>query len=119
MASHIDLGKKGELMARDYLKQKAYRLLHCNWTHRRREIDIVAVTGNCLVFVEVKTLSSDRYNWPEERVDWRKIRYLQSAATVYLETMVAALPAAIRFDIIAITFKPGGDYELLHMEDAF
>jgi putative endonuclease len=118
MASHLDLGKKGELLAQDYLLQQHYQLLHTNWRHGRREIDIIASQPGCLVFIEVKTLSSNLYGWPEQKVNAGKRRYLQAAAEAYIERMLQP-PPAIRFDVIAITFQPDGKHELLHLEDAF
>ena len=118
MASHIDLGKKGELLAQEYLLRENYQLLHLNWRNGRREIDIIAIRSACLVFFEVKTLSRDLYGWPEQKVNAYKIKHLQSAATAYMERM-SEPPKAIRFDIISITFQPDGTHELLHIEDAF
>jgi putative endonuclease len=118
MASHIALGKKGELIAQEYLRQQEYNIIAVNWRQARREIDIIAGIADTLVFFEVKTLASDMYGWPERRVNKAKRKNLQTAAAVYLNKMTH-LPAAIRFDVISITFQPDGEYELLHMEDAF
>ena len=118
MASHIALGKKGELIAKDFLLQQGYIILAVNWRHRRREIDIIAAKPDCLVFLEVKTLASDLFGWPEQHVDAAKRRHIQLAANVYMEKL-PRLPPAIRFDVIAITFQPDGGYELVHFEDAF
>jgi putative endonuclease len=118
MASHIDLGKKGELLAQEYLLRENYQLLHINWRHGRREIDVIAMKAGCLVFFEVKTLARELYGWPEQKVNARKQLHMQSVADAYMEQM-KELPKAIRFDIIAITFKPDGTHELLHMQDAF
>lgn len=118
MASHIDLGKTGELFAREYLLRETYQLLHVNWRYGRREIDIIAIRDGCLVFFEVKTLSHETFGWPERKVNARKQQHLQSVATAYMEQMTN-LPKAIRFDIIAITFRPNGTHDLLHIRDAF
>ncbi|SFE53348.1 putative endonuclease [Chitinophaga sp. CF118] len=118
MASHLDLGKKGELLAQEYLLKANYQVLHTNWRHRRREIDIIASQPGCLVFFEVKTLSNDLYGWPEQKVNARKRFHIQAAAEVYIDR-IAQPPKAIRFDIISITFQSDGTHELLHMEDAF
>jgi putative endonuclease len=118
MASHLETGKKGERLAQEYLLQQHYHLLHTNWLHGRREIDIIASQQDCLVFVEVKTLSNDLYGWPEQKVHTGKRRFIQAAAEAYIERMPQP-PPAIRFDVIAITFQPDGTHELLHMEDAF
>lgn len=118
MASHIELGKKGELLAQEYLLRGNYKVLHINWRHGRQEVDIIAAQPGCLIFFEVKTLSGDTFGWPEQKVNVRKQRHLQSAAAAYMEQMTE-LPKAIRFDIIAITFKPDGTHELLQIQDAF
>jgi putative endonuclease len=118
MASHIDLGKNGELLAQEYLLKANYEVLHVNWRSGRREIDIVAIQLGTLVFFEVKTLSRNLYGWPEQKVNAKKIRNLQLAATAYMEQL-SQPTKAIRFDIISITFQPDGTHELLHIEDAF
>lgn len=118
MASHIALGKKGEQIAQRYVEGQHYRILHVNWKWGKKEIDIIAQRDGCLVFFEVKTRIGDRYGWPEEAVHTRKRKYLQQVAEVYLEKS-RELPEAIRFDIIAITFRTEEAYELEHFEDAF
>jgi putative endonuclease len=118
MASHNELGKKGEHIAQNYLQQQRYTVLHTNWKWGRKEIDVIASKDDHLVFVEVKTRINDLFGWPEDKVDYKKRRYLQGAAEVFLERS-RLTPAAIRFDIIAITFTHGTEYEVVHFEDAF
>lgn|SRR5687767_9143365 len=118
MASHNELGKKGEQIAQVYVQQQCYHVLHTNWKWGRKEIDIIASKGNDLIFIEVKTRINNLYGWPEEGVHHKKRQYLQGAAEVFLEKS-GHTPAAIRFDIIAITFTKGEEYELEHFEDAF
>lgn len=114
MAYHHEVGKKGELLAADHLRRKNYQVLHTNWTYGKLEIDIVARDGEVLVFVEVKTRSSQNFGMPEEAVHAHKIKLLQKAAEKYMERF-GLLPEEIRFDIISITV----DKEILHLEDAF
>lgn len=118
MASHHELGKKGEQLAVSFLRQKQYEILHCNWTWGRREIDIVARQGDTIVFVEVKTRSSQSFGMPEEAVHHRKAEHLLLAADRYLE-QYDLQPSAIRFDIISITATAAGPQEIVHLEDAF
>ena len=54
MASHNELGKEAEQMAVNYLTQKGYTILHCNWRHSRYEIDIIAMKDKLLRIIEVK-----------------------------------------------------------------
>lgn len=118
MASHNELGKKGEQIAQNYLQQQSYHILHTNWKCGRKEIDIIAARGGDLIFIEVKTRANDLYGWPEESVHHKKRQYLQGAAEVFLERG-GHTPSAIRFDIISITFTQGEAYDLEHFEDAF
>ena len=53
MAQHNQLGKEGELLARQMLEEKGYKILETNWRHDKDEIDIVAMDGEELVIVEV------------------------------------------------------------------
>lgn len=118
MLTHLDLGKKGEELACAHYLAQDYSILHANWRVGRREIDLIVRKGDCVVFVEVKTLSTNVFGYPEDKVNVKKIRVLQEVAAGYLEKM-EVLPKRIRFDIVAITFKQGGGHELVHFEDAF
>lgn len=120
MASHIEFGKKGEDLAVAHLQQQQYEILHRNWTYGRKEIDIVARQGDTLVFVEVKTRSSQFFGMPEDAVNPRKTDFLQQAASQYMNQN-SLQPNAIRFDIIAVTIDAtaAGLQEIVHLEDAF
>ncbi|RPE08289.1 YraN family protein [Chitinophaga lutea] len=117
MASHHDLGKKGEQLAANFLLRKHYQILHINWTSGKKEIDIIARQGGTLVFVEVKTRSTQFFGMPEEAVNGAKQELLLRAAEHYLE-QYALQPDCIRFDIISVTLGVGGE-EIVHFEDAF
>jgi Holliday junction resolvase-like predicted endonuclease len=57
MAEHIDLGKKGEDLACNYLLKEGYTILARNWRFLKREIDIIALDKKELVIVEVKPVT--------------------------------------------------------------
>ncbi|PSL43437.1 putative endonuclease [Chitinophaga niastensis] len=116
MLNHLSLGRRGEIIAQDYVS-KHCTLLHINWKSGRKEIDIIAEKKGTLYFIEVKTRSNNRYGWPEEAVNYKKQEHIQEVATDYLEHYNLH-PIAIRFDIIAITFM-GEKYELMHLRDVF
>ncbi len=117
MASHHDLGKKGELLAANFLRCKHYQILHTNWTYGKKEIDIIARQGDTLVFIEVKTRSTQFFGMPEDAVNGAKQDLLLRAAGHYLEQH-ALQPGCIRFDIISVTLGAAGE-EIVHFEDAF
>ena len=116
MAKHITLGKKGEELARKHLEEKGYRILDTNWRHGRDEVDIIAMDGDMLVIVEVKTRSTDSYGEPEESVNPAKERFLIRATEAYLDEK--DMDAECRFDIVSIILNKDR-FRIKHIEEAF
>lgn len=98
----VSLGRQGEELAAAYLVDKGYKVLVRNWRCRYGEIDLVAMDGKTMVFIEVKTRQTVRLGLPAEAVDTRKQKRLRSLARRYIhETGQTA--AAYRFDVVAVT----------------
>lgn len=116
MAQHNDLGKIGEELAADYLRQNKYLILHTNWVYQKAEIDIIAQKDNVLAIVEVKTRTTTDFGLPQEFVNPKKIRLLVKAVNEYIEQN--DIDAEARFDIISV-FKEDGIFKVEHLEDAF
>lgn len=95
------LGKKGEEIAVQFLKTKGLKIIETNFRIRGGEIDIVAIDQNTLVYVEVKTRSSDQFGKPEESVTPYKIKYLERTAKFYRNSR-KNLPELERIDVISI-----------------
>jgi putative endonuclease len=112
---HLEVGKKGEDLASEYLTGKGYIILERNWTFEKAELDIIAIKEGLLVFVEVKTRRSDFYGDPEDAVTPAKIKNILNAAEAYIEEK--DMDNEIRFDIISIIMK-GEITEITHLEDA-
>ncbi len=119
MASHNDLGKWGEELAAQYLREQGYTILDRDWRLGHRDLDIVARTpdGTTVVFVEVKTRTSDVVSRPQDAVDARKIRSLGAAANAYAKEF--QLWDELRFDLISIIGDRSETALLEHVEDAF
>ena len=119
MASHNDLGKWGEEMAAQHLREQGYTILDRDWRLGHRDLDIVARTpdGTTVVFVEVKTRTSDVVSRPQDAVDARKIRSLGAAANAYVKEF--QLWDELRFDLISIIGDRSETALLEHVEDAF
>lgn len=117
MAVHNQLGKEGEQMAAAYLVQKGYAILQRNWRYGQLEVDIIALKGNVLHFVEVKLRRTNRYGYPEESVGKQKLRYLMRAADQYL--YLNPQYKKICFDILAITAPADGTPEYFLIEDVY
>ena len=118
MAEHIELGKKGEEHAKNYLQQKGFLILHTNWRFGKDEIDIIAIDKekNQLVITEVKTRMSDFFGEPEIAVTKAKQKFLIRATEVFI--MQKKIELETRFDVIAITVV-SGKFKLNHIENAF
>ncbi|GAB2706313.1 YraN family protein [Mucilaginibacter koreensis] len=117
MAQHLELGRRGEELAKAHLLQGGYEIITQNWTYRKAEVDLIARHQNQLIFVEVKTRSGNRYGEPEDFVDARKQKLLAMAANEYVYQ--TAFEGEIRFDIIAILFNAQKEFTLSHIKDAF
>lgn len=119
MARHNETGKWGEEMAANYLKSKGYTIRERDWRSGKRDIDIIAVTEDSItvVFVEVKTRTSDVLTRPEDAVDLKKIRNICYAANDYVKTH--NVQEELRFDIISIVGENETVARLEHIEDAF
>jgi len=117
MATHNDLGTKGEGIAKTYLEANGYEILDENWVHGKAEIDLIAYKNGIMIFVEVKSRTSVAFGQPEEFVQKAKQKQMELASLQYIEIMNHQ--NEIRFDIIAITFKKDNTYNLNHIEDAF
>ncbi len=113
------LGRRGEEAAARYLRRRGYRILGRGQRWKGGELDIVALLGETIVFVEVRTRRSDVPTRPEESVDLNKQRRLTRLAVGYLKRhRLFDHPA--RFDVIAVVWPDGrGRPEIRHVENAF
>jgi putative endonuclease len=100
---HKSLGDRGEDAAAKFLKRHGYHILARGLDSRLGELDIVAVDGRTVVFVEVKTRRSDEAGDPAEAIDQRKEQRMTQAALGYLKAN-RLLEYASRFDVVAVTW---------------
>ncbi len=96
------LGREGEDLAARFLTKQGYRLLERNYRTRSGEIDLIALHDGAVVFVEVKTRTSDAFGAPELAVTSRKQQRMIKAALAYIKyKKLHQVPC--RFDVVAIT----------------
>ena len=101
------LGRSGERLAADYLKARGYRLVDRNVRRREGEVDLVALQGGTLVFVEVKLRRPRQAGRAIEQLSARKQRRLRALAAAYgMEH--PELPADQRIDLVAIDLAADG-----------
>ena len=114
------LGIKGEKLAVNHLKEKGFKIIGERIHVGIDELDIIAIDFSNpmteqIVFVEVKTRSSNLYGGGKAAVDKRKRKAIVRAAKGYMKANFSK-PHAIRFDIIEVTkAEPHSDtFEITH-----
>lgn len=117
MSSHLDIGKRGEQLAKAFFLKQYYEILEENWTTSKSEVDLIVYQDGVLVFVEVKTRTGTAFGQPEDFVDAAKQQQLQHAAEEYIRLMDHQ--GEVRFDVIAVLIDAFGTAELKHIPDAF
>ena len=106
------LGRAGEDLAAKHLAGRGYAILERNYSAPYGEIDLIALDGGTVVFVEVKTRTTDAYGAPEVAVDRRKQERMVKAALGYLKLKkLHQMPC--RFDVVAISGVAGDSIELI------
>jgi putative endonuclease len=97
------LGQRGEDEAERFLRQLGYKILARGSRNKLGELDLVALDGQTIVFVEVKTRRSTDRGHPADAVDQRKQARITRLALAYLKRH-RLLEQRCRFDVIAITW---------------
>ena len=111
-------GKLGEQAARKHLKKLGMKFLTANFRSDRGEIDLVFRDMECLVFIEVKTRSSEEWTRPAAAVDARKRRLLSQTALDYLR-LIKNPQVQMRFDIVEVLLTDGAVREIRHLPNTF
>ena len=117
MAVHLDLGKRGEELALNYLLQNGFEILFRNWRHSYYEVDLIATKNGFLHFVEVKIRTSKKFGLPEESVTKKKIRFLLNAADQFLYLHPEF--KNFQLDILSITANRNAPPEFFLIEDIY
>jgi putative endonuclease len=117
-ADPLERGRRGERAARQHLRAAGLKFLTANFRSSRGEVDLVFRDGDCLVFVEVKTRSSEDWTRPAAAVNARKRRRLSLTALDYLR-LLQRPPVKIRFDIVEVLLDDGSVREIRHLPNTF
>lgn len=115
---HLRRGALGEAAAKAHLQQLGLKFLTANFRSKRGEIDLIFRDGDCLVFVEVKTRSSEAWTRPAAAVNARKRRLLSQTALDYLR-LLKDPRVKLRFDIIEVLLQDGKVREVRHLSNSF
>ena len=112
----LEFGKIGEQMTAKYLTDKGYIILEHNYRRGHLEIDLIALDGDELVIVEVKSRAYDNVLQPEDAVDHKKRQALIRLANEYVKSHNRR--ENVRFDIVTVVSKEGGT-EIKHLKNAY
>ena len=115
---HLRHGRMGERAAKKELKRNGLKFLTANFASDHGEIDLIFRDQDCLVFVEVKTRSSEEWTRPARAVDKDKQRRLSLTAMEYLR-LLKYPEVKIRFDIVEVLLSEGSIRELRHLPNTF
>ena len=110
------LGISGEALAEDHLRGLGYQIIGRDVRTPLGQLDLVAMDGPTLVFVEVKTRAGHRFGLPQEAVDARKIRKLRQLGLYYLK--IRSHQGPIRFDVVGLTVTNGRLAQVDHIKNA-
>ena len=116
---NLELGMRGEDVACLFLERRGLEILERNWRCKSGEADIIALDTDALVFVEVKTRSSESNGLPEEAVTPEKRRRYEEIALAYLRNFRDFSCITVRFDVVAITLLGPDRAFLRYHKDAF
>ncbi len=112
------LGDYGERMACEYLSGHGYKVIERNFSCKAGEVDIVALQEDNVVFIEVKTRSTERYGAPSEAVSKAKQQKMIKTALYYMQAN-RLLDYMCRFDVIEIIIDEEDNRRVNLIKDAF
>lgn len=117
MNSNDSFGLSGERAAEDFLRAAGLRIVARRWRTRTGEIDLIAMDGDEVVFIEVKARRTAAFGPPEEAVTRAKRDHLRAAAAAWLEAKRPA-GAPFRIDVVAVEPAIGGPPRVTHIRSA-
>jgi putative endonuclease len=118
MAEHFEIGRKGEGLARDFLRKKGYKIVTTNYHCLFGEIDLIARDKESLVFIEVKTRTNDEFGPPQLAVTTKKQKKLIKIALNYIKQHHLNRQYC-RFDVVAINLTEEGTGSIDLIKNAF
>lgn len=97
-----EVGRGGEKIIVRFLKKQKYKILETNYRTAFGEADIIAQKGEYLVFIEVKTRSSELFGSPAEAVDYKKQQRYIKMAEYYIACHEKYSACYVRFDVAEV-----------------
>lgn len=117
MTEKKQIGDQGERIALGYLKKIGYKIIETNFRKPFGEIDIIAKDKNTLVFVEVKTRTTEKFGSPQEGItSWKKRRIIRAVQSYLLKENFKNIP--FRIDVLAIKKDLNQNIIIKHFKNA-
>ncbi|NBT12239.1 MAG: YraN family protein [Planctomycetia bacterium] len=117
--SRDTLGRRGEAEAAVYLRGIGYRIVATRERVLRGDIDLVALDGRTVVFVEVRSRTDTTHGHPAETVGYHKQRRIAQLAAAYIRRHRLE-DCAARIDVVTVVFEgPDGRPQIEHFQNAF
>ena len=116
MAKQSKLVKEGELIAFMFLQRDGFTILETNWCFQKNKIDIIAKKDGFLIFADVKTIKSKKFEKQSDAIDKKKISLYNNAAEGYLYQYPSKYK--IRFDLVNIIIGKD-ETQIEHIPNAF
>lgn len=110
MKSTLEIGRRGEDIAVEYLRGIGYLIAARNWRSGRYEIDVVAERCGVTHFVEVRTRRAGALLSPEATITQTKANSMRRAASAYMAQ--CRVRGEVEFDLLAIDIFPEGSYDV-------
>ncbi|MGZ8812610.1 MAG: YraN family protein [Mycobacterium sp.] len=114
--TRAEIGALGERLAVEHLQSLGLRVLNRNWRCRYGELDVIAAddAARIVVFVEVKTRTSDRFGGIEQAVTPEKVRRLRRLAGLWLARQDARW-SEVRIDVVGVRIGRRPIPEITHL----
>lgn len=113
------VGKRGEDLAEKFLIERGMVVIDRNVRSARAEIDLIAVDGNIVRFVEVKSRMIHSEATIESSLGRAKLRQIVKGAADYIAKYRVAGCDDIAFDLVVVVFDEGGDYTIDYIPQFF
>ncbi len=110
------IGEWGEEVAENHLRKLGFQILERNWHASHAEVDRIAMDGEVLVFVEVKTIHI-RQAEVENIVSKAQRARIANAASIYMDEINHDWE--IRFDLLEVKYHDRDNYSIRHIKDFF
>ena len=114
--SNKNIGDEGEKLVLEYLRSNNYKIIYHNYRNQIGEIDIIAMDGDILVFIEVKTRNSKIYGRPSEAVNRRKQLKIINTSLLYIQ-INKLNNVQIRYDVAEV--YPLDNNKIIYIKNAF